>query len=54
MGQKRRVRLKGAADTRVSIDVRSKKAKLVIELSERTRRRLLELLQRSKPKKKKK
>jgi len=51
MGGKRPVRLKSATDVKVRIEVRSKKAKLIIELPERTRRRLLLQLQRSEPKK---
>lgn len=50
MGAKRRVRLKSAADATVSIEVRSKKVKLIIQLPERTRRRLLRQLQRLEPK----
>lgn len=51
MGGRRRVRLKSAADAKVSIEVRAKKAKLIIELPERTRRRLLHQLRRLEPKK---
>jgi hypothetical protein len=51
MGGKCPVRLKSATDARVSIEIRSKKAKLIIELPERTRRRLLLQLQSSEPKK---
>jgi hypothetical protein len=50
MGGKRRVRLKSAADAKVSIEVRSKKAKLIVVLPERTRRRLLLQLQKMEPK----
>jgi len=50
MGAKRPVRLKSAADATVKIEVRSKKAKLIIELPERTRRRLLHQLRRLEPK----
>jgi hypothetical protein len=50
MGGKKPVRLKSASDATVRIEVRSKKAKLVIELPERTRRLLLQL-QRLQPKK---
>lgn len=49
MGGKRRIRLKSASDVKVKIEVRSKKAKLIIELPERTRRRLLHQLLRSEP-----
>jgi hypothetical protein len=46
MGGKRRVRLKSATDAKVKIEVRSKKAKIIIELPENTRRRLLHQLKR--------
>lgn len=49
MGGKHPVRLKSAADARVKIEVRSKKVKLIIELPERTRRRLLRQLTRLEP-----
>ncbi len=52
MGRKSKVRLKSATDARVSIEVRSKKAKLIIHLPERVRRRLLLQLKRLEPKKK--
>jgi hypothetical protein len=51
MGGKRPIRLKSAADATVSIEVRSKKAKLIIELPERTRRRLLLQLKKLEPSK---
>lgn len=50
MGGKKPVRLKSASDAKVKIEVRSKRAKLVIELPERTRRRLLLQLKRLEPK----
>jgi hypothetical protein len=49
MGGKRPVRLKSAVDARVRIEVRSKKAKIIIELPERTRRRLLHQLKKLEP-----
>ena len=49
MGGKKPVRLKSASDAKVKIEVRSKKAKLIIELPERTRRRLLLQLKRLEP-----
>lgn len=51
MGGKKPVRLKSAVDAKVKIEVRSKRAKLIIELPERTRRRLLLQLQRLEPNK---
>ncbi|MBI4459868.1 MAG: hypothetical protein HY648_07400 [Acidobacteria bacterium] len=50
MGGKKPVRLKSASDAKVKIEVRSKRAKLIIELPERTRRRLLLQLRRLEPK----
>lgn len=49
MGGKRPVRLKSAADAKVKIEVRSKKVKLIIELPENTRRRLLSQLKKLEP-----
>lgn len=51
MGGKHPVRLKSAVDAKVKIEVRSKKAKIIIELPKRTRRRLLLQLLRLEPNK---
>jgi hypothetical protein len=50
MGWKKPVRLTSAVDAKVKIEVRARRAKLIIELPERTRRRLMLQLQRLEPK----